>query len=99
MLIFACLSVEEVGKHILRGEKMIIYKPKGVCSKEISFEIIEGQLRNLSFVGGCPGNLNAICKLVERMPVEKVIENFEGNICRNNTSCTDQLAQALRELE
>lgn len=78
---------------------MIIYKPKGVCSKEIGFEIIEGQVRNLSFVGGCLGNLNAICKLVEGMPVEKVISHFEGNICRNNTSCTDQLARALRELE
>lgn len=78
---------------------MIIYKPKGVCSTEIRFEIIEGQVRNLSFVGGCLGNLNAICKLVEGMPVEKVISYFEGNICRNNTSCTDQLAQALRELK
>lgn len=78
---------------------MIIYKPTGVCSTEIRFEVIEGQVRNLSFVGGCPGNLNAICKLVEGMPVEKVISTFEGNICRNDTSCTDQLARALRELK
>ena len=76
---------------------MIIYKPTGVCSTEIRFEIVDGQVRNLSFVGGCPGNLQAISKLVEGMPVEKVIQTFAGNICRNNTSCTDQLAQALRE--
>jgi len=76
---------------------MISYKPAGVCSTEIKFEIIDGQLRNLSFVGGCPGNLQAISKLVEGMSVEKVIETFEGNICRNNTSCVDQLARALRE--
>lgn len=79
--------------------EMIIYKPKGVCSTEIRFEVIEDQVRNLSFVGGCPGNLHAICKLVEGMPVDKVIKIFEGNICRNNTSCTDQLAQALRQLK
>jgi uncharacterized protein (TIGR03905 family) len=78
---------------------MIIYKPKGVCSKEIRFEIIEGKVRNLSFVGGCRGNLQAIGILVEGMPVEDVIKHFEGNICRNNTSCTDQLAQALREFK
>ena len=28
-----------------------------------------------------------------------VIEKFKGNICRNQTSCTDQLARALEELQ
>jgi uncharacterized protein (TIGR03905 family) len=77
---------------------MIIYKPEGVCAKEIRFDIVEGRIKNLMFVGGCPGNLHAICKLVEGMKIEDVIEKFEGNICRNQTSCTDQLAQALRQL-
>jgi uncharacterized protein (TIGR03905 family) len=74
---------------------MVIYKPQGVCAKEIQFEVVEGRVRNLSFVGGCPGNLKAISKLVEGMKTEEVIEKFRGNLCKNQTSCTDQLAQAL----
>jgi len=77
---------------------MSIYIPEGVCSKKIEFEVENGTIKNLNFVGGCPGNLNAISKLVEGMPVKKVIETFKGNICRNGTSCTDQLAKALEKL-
>jgi len=78
---------------------MSIFIPEGVCSKKIEFEVENGAIKNLNFVGGCPGNLNAISKLVEGMPVEKVIKMLKGNICRNGTSCTDQLAQALEKLE
>ncbi len=74
---------------------MIIFKPQGVCTTEIRFEIVEGRIRNLAFIGGCPGNLQAISKLVEGMKIEDVIEKFAGNSCQNGTSCTDQLAQAL----
>ncbi|MEM5768513.1 MAG: TIGR03905 family TSCPD domain-containing protein [Bacillota bacterium] len=75
---------------------MIIFKPEGVCATEIRFDIIEGRIKNLTFIGGCPGNLNAISKLVEGMKIEEVIEKFAGNICQNGTSCTDQLAKALQ---
>lgn len=73
------------------------YVTKGVCAKEIQFEIIDGKVRNVKFVGGCPGNLQAISTLVEGMPVQEVIAKFSGNVCRNETSCTDQLAKALIE--
>lgn len=78
---------------------MIIFKPQGVCATEIRFEITEGRIKNLVFIGGCPGNLQAIAKLVEGMKIEEVIEKLQGNICQNETSCTDQLAQALRDLK
>jgi len=77
---------------------MSIFIPEGVCSTKIEFEVENGMLKKVNFVGGCPGNLNAISKLVEGMPVEKVIEIFKGNICRNGTSCTDQLAKALEKV-
>ena len=76
---------------------MIRYKPTGVCCSEIQFEIIDGKVTKVHFIRGCPGNLNAISKLVEGMPVEAVIEKFKGNICRNGTSCVDQFAKALEE--
>lgn len=78
---------------------MISYVPQGVCPKEIKFDVEENKVKNVQFIGGCPGNLNAISKLIEGMPVEEVIAKFKGNLCRNQTSCTDQLAQALEKIQ
>ncbi len=69
--------------------------PEGVCPKEIQFAVEDGNVRNVNFVGGCPGNLKAISSLIDGMPVDDVIAKFKGNICRNQTSCADQLAKAL----
>lgn len=74
---------------------MIRYIPKDVCSKEIQFDIENNTVKNVKFVGGCPGNLQAIGLLIEGMPIGEVIEKLKGNLCRNGTSCTDQLAKAL----
>ena len=75
------------------------YVTSGVCARKISFEISENNtLHNVVFMGGCPGNLKAIAKLVEGMEVTKVIELLEGNTCgMKNTSCADQLTKALKE--
>ena len=75
------------------------YKTKGVCSRQIHFDIDDnGFVHNVSFLGGCNGNLKAIGKLVEGMKAEKVIEILEGNTCGSRpTSCAAQLAQALKE--
>ncbi|WP_054261443.1 TIGR03905 family TSCPD domain-containing protein [Propionispora sp. 2/2-37] len=77
---------------------MTKYIPRGVCCKEIHFDIENGLVKNVKFIGGCRGNLNAISKLIEGMPVEEVIAKFKGNLCRNQTSCTDQLARALERI-
>jgi uncharacterized protein (TIGR03905 family) len=75
---------------------MAIFIPKGVCSREINFEIREDLVFNVKFVGGCPGNLLAISHLVEGMPKHKVIELLKGIKCGSKlTSCSDQLALAL----
>lgn len=71
------------------------YQTQGACAKEISFEIQDGKLSQVKFKGGCPGNLQALSMLLEGMEVQDVIDKFRGNLCRNGTSCTDQLAQAL----
>lgn len=77
--------------------KMISYKPKGVCAKEIQFEVENDRIKKVKFLGGCPGNLNAISKLVEGMSVDDAIKHFKGNLCQNGTSCVDQFARALEE--
>lgn len=75
---------------------MINYKTKGTCSRSISFDIIDGKLHDVKFVGGCPGNLVAIGKLVEGMEAEKAAGILRGVKCGSRpTSCGDQLAQAI----
>ena len=74
------------------------YKTKGTCSQKIFFEIEDGKLTNVEFLGGCNGNLKGICSLVEGMDVDEVISRIEGIHCgMKATSCPDQLAQALKK--
>ena len=74
------------------------YKTKGTCSREITFEIEDGKVKNVQFFGGCNGNLKGIGALVEGMDIDEVIARVEGIKCgMKSTSCPDQLAQALKE--
>lgn len=74
------------------------YKTKGTCSQRILFEIEDGKVRNVQYVGGCNGNLKGIGSLVEGMEVDQVISRLEGTTCGfKSTSCPDQLAKALKE--
>ncbi len=73
------------------------YKTSGTCSQRIFFEIEEGKLKNVQFLGGCNGNLKGIGSLVEGMNVDEAITRLEGTTCgMKNTSCPDQLAKALK---
>ncbi len=73
------------------------YTTKGTCSKLIEFEVEEGIVKNVNFLGGCHGNLQGIAALVEGMPVEEVIKRLDGIDCKGKgTSCPDQFAQALK---
>lgn len=75
------------------------YKTKGTCSQRIFFEIEDGKVKNVQFVGGCNGNLKGIAALVEGMSAEEVISRVEGIRCgMKGTSCPDQLAKALKEV-
>ena len=74
------------------------YKTKGTCSQKIFFDIEDGKVKNVQFLGGCNGNLKGIGQLVEGMAVDDVIAKLEGTTCgMKKTSCPDQLAQALKE--
>ena len=74
------------------------YKTKGTCSRSILFDLENGKVKNVQFIGGCNGNLKGIAALVEGMDVQDVISRVEGIQCgMKSTSCPDQLAQALKE--
>ena len=74
------------------------YDTQNVCSMQIHFELDGNVVRNISFVGGCNGNLKAISKLVDGWTVEQIEEKLAGNTCgRRPTSCADQLAIAVRK--
>ena len=73
------------------------YKTQGTCSQRILFDIEDGKVKNVQFLGGCNGNLKGIGSLVEGMHVEDVISRLEGTTCGlKATSCPDQLAKALK---
>ena len=74
-----------------------VYKTKGTCSVQISFDINDNIITNIKFMGGCPGNLSALSNLLEGQTVEYIEEKLSGNLCgMRGTSCADQLAKAVR---
>ena len=76
------------------------YTTKGTCSRQILFEIEDGKLHNVQYIGGCNGNLQGIGRLVEGMDVEEVKKRLSGIRCGfKDTSCPDQLARALAEIK
>ena len=75
------------------------YKPSGVCSTEMIFNIDgENIIQDLKVTGGCNGNLKGISKLITGMRIDDVIEKLSGVLCgHRNTSCPDQIARALKD--
>lgn len=75
------------------------YVTQGTCASQIDFEITDdGKLHNVKFFGGCPGNLQAIPKLIEGSDAKLTAQILKGNPCGNRgTSCADQLARGIEE--
>lgn len=73
------------------------YKPNGVCSLEMIFDIDENNIiKDLKVIGGCNGNLKGISQLIKNMNIDDVIKKLSGITCGyKNTSCPDQISKAL----
>ena len=72
------------------------YKTRGTCARQIDFEIEDGIVKEVRFIGGCNGNLQGIAALVRGRKAEEVIETLKGINCNGKgTSCPDQLSRAL----
>lgn len=76
------------------------FRPRGVCSQLMEIETEEGRVKSLQVLGGCDGNLQGISRLVEGMEIDEVIRRLDGIRCGSKaSSCPDQLAQALKDLQ
>lgn len=74
------------------------YVTKGICSRAIDFDVVDGKVTNTKFTMGCMGNTQGVASLVEGMEVEEVIKRLKGIDCGGRgTSCPDQLAKALEQ--
>ncbi|HJC49001.1 MAG TPA: TIGR03905 family TSCPD domain-containing protein [Candidatus Anaerostipes avistercoris] len=78
----------------------MVYKTKGTCSSAIEFEIEDGILTDIKFIGGCQGNTTGVAALAKGLPVQEVIDKLSGIQCGfRGTSCPDQLSRALKQYE
>ena len=82
------------------GIRYVSVEPSAlVCSKRIDFKVVDGCLHDVVYTRGCNGNLQALGRLLEGMPVETAIEKLSGVDCSlRGTSCSDQLTRALKAL-
>lgn len=79
---------------------MYSYKTKGTCSSRIDFDVVDGKVTGVKFIGGCSGNTQGVARLVEGMDKDEAISRLEGIRCgAKSTSCPDQLAKALKEAQ
>jgi len=77
--------------------KTFVYKTRGTCSREITIELEGDTVQSVSFLGGCNGNLKGISALAKGQKAQDLIDTLSGLTCGfKNTSCPDQLAQALK---
>jgi uncharacterized protein (TIGR03905 family) len=78
--------------------KTICYVPIGICASVIEIEVQDNIVVKVNIAGGCEGLSKGLARLVEGMQVEEVIARLEGIKCQQDTSCPDQLAQALKTM-
>lgn len=81
--------------------KTLSFQTRGTCAKLINIALDDDdRIEDVEFVGGCNGNTKGISSLVRGMKSEDVIKKLEGITCgMKPTSCPDQLAQALRQMQ
>jgi len=75
------------------------YTTQGTCSRFIDIELEGDQIKEVRFIGGCAGNTQGVAALVRGMAVQEAAERLRGIVCRAGTSCPDQLARALEQLQ
>lgn len=78
-------------------------KPENVCSREMIVMLDDDDtIIDLRVMGGCPGNLQGISRLVKGRKKGEIISFFKGIRCpgsrTRDTSCPDQLATLLSKI-
>ena len=73
------------------------YRPSGVCSRQITIDVENGVVQNVSFVGGCNGNLQGIGALVKGMKIEDVIARLEHIRCNGKPTSWHRHSKKYRQ--
>jgi len=77
--------------------KLIEYRPVGICMQQMQIEVgDDDRIIRVKLYGGCQGQNGLLARVVKGKHIDEVIEIFEGNNCRNGTSCADQISVALK---
>jgi len=80
--------------------EVLVYHPKGTCSREMKISYEDGKIVDLEVIGGCNGNLKGVTALLKGMNIDEVVAKLDGIKCGfKNTSCPDQIAQALKSIK
>lgn len=80
--------------------KVYTYKPEGVCTSTMRIATENGIIKNVSFEDGCDGNLQGLARLLEGASIDETVSRLKGIRCGSKqTSCPDQLAKALENIE
>ena len=78
------------------SRRKIIYPSEGTCCSEIVFELVDGKLHNVKFTGGCRGSTQGLARMLEGCDPAEAHKRLRGIKCGDkDTSCPDQLAQAI----
>lgn len=75
------------------------FTPEDVCARQIDIAAEDGIIQQVRFTRGCAGNAQGVAALIKGMPIEEAIGRLTGIKCRNGTSCPDQLAKALKDIQ
>ena len=78
---------------------MYQYKTHGTCSQQILIDVDGDTIANVEFIGGCTGNTQGVARLAKGRRIDEVIALCKGIQCRGGTSCPDQLARALEQIQ
>ena len=78
---------------------MFQYKTHGTCSQQILIDVDGDTIANVEFIGGCTGNTQGVARLAKGRKIDEVIALCKGIQCRGGTSCPDQLARALEQIQ
>ena len=103
LCVFSCNNKKNINNGLTLKEmitKDITFIPEGVCSQQIDISVVNDTIRSVVFTKGCPGNTQAVSRLIEGMPIDEAIVKLDGILCRDKgTSCPDQLAKALKSMK
>lgn len=78
--------------------KSFRYVTSGTCSRQITFEVDDqNKIHSVKFLGGCAGNTQGVSRLAEGRDIDEVHDLVKGVLCRNGTSCPDQLSKAIEK--